>query len=159
MPFLICSEEEAEKILSNFNKANELSFMKYEIELKNLTKVLFTDINAIKLNDIGIRLHINNLNYLYKIKQTTDKLSKRIILEYPKENKTNLESYNKFLESLYTFRFNKKQMISAYKDELNELVINIHQIIEEAVVREIKNLNEGIKEFEQVSRIANTRIK
>jgi hypothetical protein len=145
------SDDEASKILTNFNKANDLSFLKYEIEFKNLIKDLFTEINSLKLNDVNIRLQINNLNHLYKAKQTPDKLLKRLVFDFPKENKTHIEQYNKFIEYLYTFRANRKQLIANYKAEINELISSISFIIEEAVTREIKQLNENIKEFENVN--------
>ena len=91
--YLFLGEEETTKILDNFRKAHELSYIKYSFEYKETIKNLIFEINYKNKNFLKpkIKKFLHNINFLYRSLNLTydkkDNFVKRISMEFPQEKK------------------------------------------------------------------------
>jgi hypothetical protein len=153
---LALGDEETDKIIHNFNRTKELSFLKYEMEYKYLNKDLNEKINncvnSIKENKVFLQL--NNINYFARNKLfTKEKLQLKIKNEFPNYNKDKLFEIYNTIDYLYNFRHKRKLILNNYQKEINEVKNQTEQIEEDGINNEINLIKENIEVNEFVFKI------
>lgn len=146
---LALGEDETQKIIINLNRTKELSYLKYEIDYKNLIKELIEKINQFSTYDAEIIAKIHNLNYFVRNKVILkEKLFKRLQNEFPKISKEKLVSLNSFIDYLYIFRNKRKIILENLNKEISDTINQAQLIVEEAINNEINQIKMKVKEEE-----------
>lgn len=148
--YLYLGDEETIKIIENFTKAHDLSYIKICYDYRDLIQNLLKEINKKK---IGIKFKtknlLHNINFLYRSLNLTndkkDNFFKRLTLEFPFEKREMILDFNNLIDFLYTFRNKKKILLESYNKEIQELKSEIEKIIQESIENFKNSLAESLK--------------
>ncbi len=149
---LILGEEETSGMTLNFNRLNDLSYLKYDIELNKILQTLLSKIPSNK--DLNIFYLIDNFNFLTRNGIIPkEKLFIKLQNAFPKEQKSKLIELNSLVDYLYTFRNKIQTLQSDYIQEINENLINSEKIFNESLSDYVNKLKVNITEWENVKLI------
>jgi hypothetical protein len=147
--YLALGEEETQKIIINFNRTKDLSYLKYEIDHKNLIKEFCEKLNQASTYDPHIIPKVHNINYFVRNKVILkEKLFNRLQNEFPKISKEKLINLNSIIDYLYSFRNKKKIILENFNKEISDTVNQTELIVEEGIKNEINQIKMKVKEEE-----------
>lgn len=148
--FLFLGDDETNKIIENFNKAHDLSYIKLCYDFRDLIQKLMQEIIkkkiVIKYRNKNL---LHNINFLYRSlnlnNDKKDNFFKRLTLEFPYEKRETILEFNNLIDYLYTFRNRKKILIENYNKEIQDLKNEIEKIIQDSIDNFKTSLFENLK--------------